>query len=1011
MKLPHPALLVSVLLALGTSSTFADDPVRSKPIDFDRDIRPILSENCYACHGPDANKRKAKLRLDTKQGAFADLGGHFAIVAGKPEESELVSRVESDDPDEKMPPPNGGTGKTLTKAQIDLLRRWVASGAEFRGHWAYEKPVKFAPPAAGAGHEIDRFLRAKLVEKGLKPSPSADKVTLIRRLSFDLTGLPPTPSEVDAFVADTSPDAYEKLVDCLLGSPHYGERMAMAWLDFVRYADTAGYHSDNHREVSLYRDYVIDAFNKNKPFDAFTIEQLAGDLIQNPTDEQRIASGYNRMLMTTQEGGGQAKEYIAKYAADRVRNASTVWLGATLGCAECHDHKFDPFTQKDFYRFAAFFADVQEVPIGEQPVTRFPTPAQKARVAEFDAKIGGLRKVLGTTTPALAAEQAAFEDEARRAGEKWANIVPTSARSQSGSPLKIEADGTIFAQGDPAESEVYFLKYQVDRRAITAFRLEAIPDDKLPSKGPGRAPNGNFVINEFAVTVGDKPVALTNASATFAQPGFDPSGAIDDKPKTGWAVAGRTGRASEAVFETKADLGGSAPLSMTIQLVQQYGSGHVLGKFRIAVSERKRPVRAGGPDAFQIREEMAIPLDKRTKAQAEAVATYYRGIAPSLEPTRSAVAALIKEKENVLASAPTMLVSTSGQPRTVRVMPRGNWLDESGPEVTPAVPGFLGPEVKGRRANRLDLANWLVSSDNPLVARVFVNRLWKLAFGQGLVTSIEDFGSQGASPTHPELLDWLATTFRDEGWNVKSMLKRIVMSESYRQTSTASESLRQADPYNQWLARQTRYRLEAEAVRDDMLVVSGLLVPKVGGPSVKPYQPAGYWSHLNFPKREYQNDHGEGLYRRGLYTYWMRSFLHPSLLAFDAPSREECTAQRARSNTPLQALVLLNDPIYVEGARAFAERTLKEGGKEDDARLTFAYKWAVSRSPRPAERDVLVALLKKHRDYFRSHAKEAEDLIHVGEHPAPKDVETAELAAWTSVARAVLNLHETITRN
>jgi hypothetical protein len=815
-------------------------------------------------------------------------------------------------------------------------------------------------------------------------------------------------------VKDESPDAYEKLVDRLLASPHYGERMAIAWLDWVRFADTAGYHSDNHRDVWLFRDYVIDAFNKNVPFDRFTTEQLAGDLLPNSTRAQRIASGYNRMLQTTEEGGAQAKEYTAKYAADRVRNASSVWLGLTLGCAECHDHKFDPFTTRDFYRFAAFFADVQEVAVGRQPETKMPRPDQEAILATLEAKIAPLKATLETTTPELAKAQAAWEAEAKRDLGKWSALVPTSAKTESGSKLQVESDGTVVAAGKAAESDTYTLSFRVDRKAITALRLDVLPDPKLPSGGPGRAGNGGFVLNEFTATVAGQPVVLANASASYSQAAWDVAGAIDGNPQSGWAVMERVGRASHAVFETKADLGDATTFPLTIRLVQNYGGSHTIGRFRISATEAKRPVKAGGDEAMplSVRVALAIEPAKRSKEQAAAVAVHYRLIAPALEPTRQALAALNRERDAIVAAAPETLVSSSqSMPRTLRILPRGNWLDDSGQVVTPAVPASIGEEIKDRRATRLDLARWVVGSENPLTARVFVNRVWKIAFGQGLVTSLEDFGSQGTSPSHPELLDWLAVTFREEGWDVKRLMKRLVMTDAYRRSSSAAPAVLQSDPYNRWLARQGRFRLDAEFVRDDMLVVSGLFAPRVGGPSVKPYQPEGYWAHLNFPRREYVNDHGEALYRRAMYTYWQRSFLHPSLLAFDAPTREECTANRPRSNTPLQALVLLNDPIFVEGARAFAETAIREGGKDDEARLIFAYERALSRSPRPDEKTVLLGLLAKHRVHYKAHAKEAEEFLHVGERPPAKDIEPAELAAWTSVTRAILNLHETITRN
>ena len=652
-----PHRLASSLVALAALATVAADIPPAKPggkrVDFDRDVRPVLAEHCFPCHGPDAGKRKADLRLDTKQGAFADLGGRFALVPGKPDESELYHRVGSDDPEEMMPPPVDRKRKSFKAEDAELLRRWVAEGAEYKGHWAFERPAKAGVPAAAAD-PIDGFLLAKLAEKGLKPSAPADRVTLIRRLSFDLLGLPPSPAEVEAFVADTSPNAYEKVVDRLLASPHYGERMAVAWLDWVRFADTAGYHSDNHRDVWLYRDYVIDAFNKNTPFDRFTVEQVAGDLLPGATPAQRVASGYNRMLQTTEEGGAQAKEYIAKYAADRVRNASSVWLGITLGCAECHDHKFDPFTTRDFYRFSAFFADVQEVPVGRQPTTKMPTAGQELKLAAIDAKLAPLRTILETTTPELTAAQSSWEKEALATDGRWTTLVPTSAKSEAGAKLKVEADGTVVAGGKAAESDVYTLTFQVDRRAITALRLDVLPDPKLPAGGPGRAANGNFVLHEFASSVAGQPVVLANPSASYSQPSWDVAGAIDGRPESGWAVMERAGRPSHAVFETRADLGDPKPFPLTIRLVQHYGSGHLIGRFRISATEAKRPIKAGSDDSLSppVRDALAIEPAKRSREQAEAVAAHYRSIAPALEPTRQAIAGLEREKAAVLAVGP-----------------------------------------------------------------------------------------------------------------------------------------------------------------------------------------------------------------------------------------------------------------------------------------------------------------------------------------------------------------------
>ena len=738
-------------------------------VDYNRDVRPILSQSCFPCHGPDSAKRKADLRLDTNEGLFTPRDDGPPVAPGDPAASLILARLAEADPLLKMPPPRANA-HTPTDAQVATLRRWVEQGATWQGHWAYQPPRSEGKIGKAS---IDTYVRAKLDHAGLKPAAEADRRTLIRRLSIDLLGLPPTPEEVDAFIADRRPDAYENLVDRTLASPRHGERLAMLWLDLVRYADTTGLHNDVHRDVSAYRDYVVGAFNDNKPFDAFTVEQLAGDLLPDPSPEQRIASGYNHLILHTEEGGAQAKEYVAKYAADRVRNASSVWMGATLGCAECHDHKFDPWSQKDFYRFAAFFADLREPAVGTQEQVKVASRAQQMRL-----------------------------DESKR-------------------------------QMDAADHS------------------------------------------------------------------------------------------------------------------------------------------AGPPDLTDLAAERAA----------------------------------------ILAAVPSTLVARAAEPRVMRVLARGNWQDDSGEVVTPAVPAALRSGEPSARQSRLDLARWLVDPGNSLTARVFVNRLWKLAFGRGLVASLDDFGAQGSMPTHPELLDALAVEFVRSGWDVRHMLKLMVESSTYRQSSLADESARQRDPGNDLIARQGRWRLDAEMVRDNALAVSGLLVQKLGGPSAKPYQPAGYWVHLNFPRREYQPDHGDELYRRGLYTYWCRTFLHPSLSAFDAPSREECKVDRPRSNTPLQALVLLNDPTYVEAARALAERVVRDGGTSGESRLDHAYRLVLDRKPRPAEVATLRTLYHEHLNQYRADPAAAEALLKTGERPAPADLDHAELAAWTSVARVLLNLHETIARN
>jgi hypothetical protein len=754
-------------------------------VQFNRDIRPILADKCFACHGPDAGQREADLRLDDRDDAVADRGGYQVVRPGDPDESELLARVTSDDESLRMPPVE--TGKALSEQDLAHLRRWIAAGAPYESHWSFIPPQRPDLPeladASWARNAIDLFILRQLDEHGLEPAADADPRILLRRLAFDLTGLPPVPEEVTSLAADLSPAAYESAVDRLLSSQHFGERMAVYWLDVVRFADSGGYHSDNHRDVAPYRDYVIRAFNENKPFDQFTLEQIAGDLLPAATIEQKIASGYNRLLQTTEEGGAQPKEYTAKYQADRVRNTAGAWLGLTMGCCECHDHKFDPLTLKDFYSFAAFFADIQEKAVGRQEQVSLPNPPQQRKLADLKKRLEAQR------------EQAKQEDG---------------------------------------------------------------------------------------------------------------------------------------------------------------------------------------------------------KEKGDAVAEIEK---------------LEKEIQAMEASLPQTLISVSQTPRTVRILPRGNWQDDSGAIVGPATPEALpAAPVVERQEARSALAQWMVSRDNPLVARVFVNRLWKLFFGEGIVRSLADFGTQGDWPSHPDLLDWLAVELIDSGWDVKHMVKLMVMSRTYQLTSHAPRELRQRDPTNRWLARQNRFRLDAELVRDNALAISGLLCRKVGGRSVKPYQPAGYWQHLNFPKRTWKQEDGDNLYRRGLYTYWQRTFLHPSLAAFDAPSREECTVDRPRSNTPLQALVLLNDPTFVEAARGFAMRILDEGGDTVDERLRFAFHEALNRPPTDQEKHVLSELQKNHLAEYQAETNRAEELLDIGELPAAKDGDTAEMAAWTSVARVILNLHETITR-
>jgi hypothetical protein len=817
----------------------------SAPVSFNRDIRPILSDNCFYCHGPDASHRQADLRLDIRDDAVAA----GAIVPGKPAESTLVSRINATDSGELMPPPE--SHKKLDAKQKELLGRWIDEGAEYQKHWAYEQPVKVAVPAGTNG--VDHLVRKRLAEIGLKPSAEADRRTLIRRLSFDLLGMPPTPDEVAAFVADTRPDAYVFLVDRLLASPHYGEKMAIGWLDAVRFADTIGYHSDTPRNVWPYRDWVIRSFNDNQPFDQFTIHQVAGDLVPDASQETRIGSAFNRLLLTTEEGGAQPKDYEARMLTDRVRAIGAAWLGQTTGCAQCHDHKFDPFTTRDFYALGAFFADIKEPIIGHPEEGMIVgTPEEHKRLAELDAALAEAKKRYEAIVPQLDAAQ-----------QQW-------------------------------ESDIV---------AYSVTLPELLPDSQA-----------------------------TDAEQNTAK--------------------------------------------------------------QVAASLAKEPAKRDGNDKNRLRDYFRVKATKLFQTE------------------RDGLAKAEKERKDFYNPLAKCLVSVHADtPRTVRILPRGNWMDETGEVMKPALPSYLPrPAIEGREPTRLDLAQWLVSRDNPLTARVVMNRLWRQFFGTGLSKVLDDLGAQGEPPANPELLDWLACEFMDSQWNMKHMIRTIVTSATYRQTSVATPQLATADPYNRELARQSAFRVDAECVRDAALSVSGLLVRTIGGPSVKPYQPDGYWENLNFPVRTYPNDTGDKQYRRGLYTWWQRSFLHPSMLAFDAPSREECCAERNRSNIPQQALVLLNDPSYVEAARSLAARILKECNGSPEERVAWAWRQVLQRLPRVEEMETVMPLLREHLAHYQASPAAADELLKTGLAAVPPGIDKAELAAWTHVARVLLNLHETITR-
>lgn len=1046
-------LLVGILLLPGL---LAAPSSPAAEITFNRDIRPLLSENCYSCHGPDKNARKGKLRLDIATEATATREGRRAIAPGHPEQSEVMKRLRAASPDDLMPPPE--SHKRLSPEQIALIGDWITQGARYEGHWAFTPPQRpslpasVTPSASSGGkpiHPIDAFIRARLPAAGLKPSPPADRRTLIRRLSLDLTGLPPTPEAVARFVGSRDPEAYPKLVEEYLASPATAERLAVHWLDWVRYADTIGFHGDCDFMVWPYRDYVLRSFRDNLPFDRFTREQLAGDLLPNATTEQHIASGYNRLLRISTEGGAQDKEYLAKYAADRVRTTAGVWLGVTMGCAECHDHKFDPFTTRDFYSFAAFFADLKERGFYADgfsandwgPKLRLPQPEQQARLDQLEAQIGKLKQQLANVPESeLAADRQTWEQQVlaldRSQSLEWKPQAPSVARSVNGTLLSVGKDQTVTAGGPAPDNDTYAVEFRPGPGEWRALKLDILTDEMFPGNRIARA-GTTFVVTEVKLRVttasGTEEVRFERAVADSDGEGFPALAMLDERDDTGWAITSGHSREHQAVFHLAKPLTTAADTQLTFEIHQDSSRRRAtIGRFRLSVHplDQASSEAKGLPEA--VIQALRTSAEQRKDDQRKLLADYHRGRASTLAPLRRELAQQEAERNLLQARIPSTLVSEAlEKPRTMRVLPRGNWMDDSGPEVTPAVPAFLSKAGSNRRRpTRLDLADWITAEENPLTARSFVNRLWKMCFGTGFTRTPEDLGAQGEWPSHPELLDWLACEFRQplflvprvdrstrQGsepglgrWNVKHLLALIVTSETYQQASVSRPELDEKDPNNRLFARQGRFRLEAELVRDNALAIAGLLVQEFGGPSVKPYQPEGYYLPLNFPKREYQHDRGSNLYRRGLYTHWQRTFLHPSLVAFDASSREECTVNRPNSSTPLQALVLLNDPTYVEAARALAQGALREGGRGFTSRVRWIFTRALARPPRADEERVLRDLHRSQLQRFQADPEQARELLLTGDTPTATTIPAPELAAWMAVTRTVLNLHETITR-
>lgn len=1153
----------------------------ANPVSFNREVRHILADKCFACHGPDNKSLKGGLRLDIEDEARKTLtSGHVAVVPGHPDKSELIHRITASNPEDHMPPAEAP--KQLTQEDIEIFRRWITEGALWEQHWAFVPPKRPEVPesqTSGWGRNaIDAFILSRLESEGLTPSDSADKNHLIRRVTLDLTGLPPSPAEVTAFLADESPEAYENAVDRLFKTPAYAEQMTRHWLDLARYSDTNGYHIDNERTMWPWRDWVIQAYGQNMPFDQFTIEQLAGDLLPDPTQDQLIASGFNRNHMINFEGGIIPEEYRVAYVVDRTVTTSQVWMGLTMNCGQCHNHKYDPISQRDFYRFFAYFNNIAEEGSdgregNAKPLMKVPTPEQRERQAAVAKAIQALRDEMNGPMTEIDAAQAAWEAESTaNLDARWTVLTPSELRAEGGATLGTLEDASVLARGENPAKQTYVLTVTTKVSNITAFRLEALPDPSLPEQGTGRAENANFVLSEFEVEyapaedpdAAGRPAHFTSANADHSQENFDIALAIDGKPETGWASEGYADKQKRiAVFVPSTPIGFPNGTMLRVRLRHESEfAGHAIGRFRLSVTNddamspstlgpwyssgpylaadgtaayttvyepetqvdlsatyedgrakwskvtpayeegtiqdlagevcatylyrtvhaptaRTMQLGLGSNDAlkvwlngnvvldnnvqrgveadqdklsidlvqgenrlllkvvnygnlyafyfkkrneqvgdipFDIEAILSVARETRPEADIEKLRTHYRRThLPEWPHYLDRIAKLEEEAKEVEKAIPTtMIMQELEAPRETFVLARGEY-DQPGDKVEPGVPEALGAFPEGRPNNRLGLAEWLVSPGHPLTARVVVNRYWQRFFGTGIVKTLEDFGVQGEWPSHPELLDWLSTELVESGWDLQHLQRLIVSSATYRQHSGSTPELLERDPNNRLLARGPRYRLDGEIVRDNALAISGLLVAKTGGPSVSPYHPAGLWEAVaygaGFTAQKFVQDHGENLYRRSMYTFWKRQSPPAGMMLFDAPNRETCTVIRARSNTPLQALALMNDTQYVEAARALAQRMMIEGGAAPEERIGFAFFRATARMPQPEEIAIIRELFEAQWEVYKGDVTAAEKLLSAGESPRDSALDPAELAAWCTVANLILNLDETVTKS
>ena len=1031
-------LAIAIASFAGHTAQAADDSA----IDYNRDIRPILADTCYKCHGPDGNQRQADLRLDVPAVVGQKLeGGHTAIVAGSSATSAVVSRITSRDPDVRMPPAD--SGKNLTAGQVELITKWIDQGASWQGHWAFQTPTRPTPPAAELpgwrSNPIDSFILARLRNRGLSASPRASREAQIRRVTLDLTGLPPTIRDIDRFLADARPDSYRRLVDRLLGSTRYGEHVGRIWLDAARYGDTHGLHLDNERSIWPYRDWVVDAFNSNMPFDRFTVEQLAGDLLPDPSLSQLVATGFNRCNVTTSEGGAIADEYRFKYGVDRVETTSTVWLGLTMGCAVCHEHKFDPIPQEDFYRFLAYFNSLTERAMDGNallppPSVKVPTAVERADLDSQRERIGRARSAIAAALPSITytdpgpksdtqppkRRQLVWIDDQTPAGAKlqssgdggpWKWVTGTKPRPHSGKRstrrtakglgqhfftgakpgLQVGKGDTLFAWvhidllDPPKQIMLQFHSGNWEHRAVWG-------EDRIAW---GKSQTGS------RRRLGDLPPLgeWVRLEVPVAQVALKPGAVID-----GWAFTqfGGTVQWDTAGIVTTSHTGPRLFASLAAWSAQLAKSG-----------------KSGKHMPAEVVAAAKVPAEKRTPAQAATLKDHFLVHAcRQTVPMFKTQAADIESAEARIAAinkglASSLIMKDMPKPRPTFVLKRGQYdIPDKTRPVQPGVPSALPPLPKDAPVNRLGLARWLIQPDHPLTARVTVNRFWQQFFGTGLVKTSEDFGAQGEWPSHPQLLDWLATEFVRTGWDVKRMQRLIVTSAAYRQSSRFRDDHHRSDPGNRLIWRGPRYRLDAEVLRDAALSVADLLVEQPGGKGVRPYQPSGLWRAVGYSGSntvQFVQDHGSNLFRRSLYTFWKRTAAPPTMLTFDAPSREACSVRRARTNTPLQALLLLNDVQFFECARGLATRILAEGGN-DTQRLTRGFRIVTSRRPNALELAILARTLNQHRADYRKNPAAAKKLLAIGEAPQDSGLDVSEHAAWTVLSNLLLNLDETVTK-